>query len=331
MQARRYRYWATFLVVIMMAAVLVQLACRTGADAPTDQGKPTVVSTFYSLQYLAQRISGNRMEVVNLTPPGVEPHDWEPTPRDITTIQRARVFIYNGAGFEPWVERVVAGLPANGPLVVDTTDGLELRHGEGHDHEEETSGSNGTPQATREPDHDEEELDPHVWLDPDLYGEQARRVAGTLAQADPAGKDVYDANLTSLLEDLEELEEEMEKGLASCKRDTIVVSHSAFSYLMEHLGIKQLSISGLSPEVEPSPARMREIVRQVREIGATHIFFETLVSPAVAQTIAREVGAQTLVLNPLEGLSEQELQAGEDYLTIMRKNLANLRVALGCQ
>ena len=302
-------------MAVYMSIALCSALMACGPEAtPTQKGaapesKRIVLTTIYPLQYLAQRIGGDRVKATNLVPSGVETHDWEPSPRDIFSIQEANLFIYNGGGFEPWADRVIDGLPKDGPIVVEATAGLELGHGDGQ----------------------EDNLDPHLWLDPHRYQQQAEAIATALKKTDPPSAEVYSANLNTLREDLDQLQTEMEQGLASCERDAIVVSHAAFGYLVDRLGLEQLAVSGLSPEVEPSPARMREIIEEVQQLGATHIFFETLVNSDVSKTIAREVGAETLVLNPLEGLTKDEQKAGEDYFSIMGRNLANLRTALECR
>jgi zinc transport system substrate-binding protein len=246
----------------------------------------------------------------------VEPHDWEPSPRDIAAIQRARVFVYNGAGFEPWAARVVRDLPKNGPLVLQATDGLPLAPLAAGESEQGTAPGG---------------LDPHVWLSPALFTLQAKQVKNALAKADPAGAQTYLANLDSLKAQLAVLSDDMKRGVSSCAQNTIVTSHAAFGYLAKELGLRQVFVSGLAPESEPSPARLRHLVTEVKQLGVNYIFFETLVSPAVAQTLAREVGAKTLALNPLEGLTSEEIQAGQDYFTVMRSNLQNLRMALACR
>jgi zinc transport system substrate-binding protein len=176
---------------------------------------------------------------------------------------------------------------------------------------------------------DEPVLDPHIWLNPQLYKKQAQVVRNALVKADPESEAAYRDNLASLEKDLDELDSEMERGLSSCQRHTIVTSYAAFAYLADRYGLEQLAVTGLSPDAEPSPARLREIIQQVRDEGATHIFFETLVSPAVSETVAKEVGAQTLVLDPIEGLTPEEITGGADYFSIQRQNLANLRSPWG--
>lgn len=296
-----------FLLLFLAVLLAAVPACGTGGE-PSASGKLSIVTTFYPLQYLAEHVGGERVSVRNLVPPGVEPHDWEPRPRDITAIKRAKLFIYQGAGFDQWAERAVNSLPSNGPVVVKATERLTLLRGSDGD----------------------EPFDPHVWLDPALYAKQAIAVRDALAKADPAGQAVYTANLGALSAELDGLVSDMQRGLASCRRATIVTSHAAFAYLAERFGLTQYAISGLSPEAEPSPARLREVVQEVKRQGATHIFFETLVSDAVARTIAREAGVGTLVLNTIEGLAQEDVKAGADYISLQRQNLANLRTALGC-
>ena len=326
---------------IILSAVFIA-ACAE-PQSPTSEPKPgvgegpVVVTTFYPLEFLAKRIGGERAEVVDLVPAGTEPHDWEPTPGDITAIHDADVFIYQGAGLEAWAERVVKDLKEGGPMVVEATAGLEVMEGEGKPspHPLPTTGE-GTKGAGREDSssgtpRNDGHLDPHLWLDPQLYLKEAQTVEWALSQANPEGEAAYKANLAALTEDLNKLDEDIKAGLASCTRRTIVTSHSAFSYFVKRYDLKQIAISGISPEEEPSPARMKEIIDTVRAEGATHIFFETLIDKEVSETIAEETGAKTLVLNPIEGLTPEQARGGEDYISVMRQNLANLRLALECQ
>jgi zinc transport system substrate-binding protein len=273
-----------------------------------------VVTTTYPLEFLARKIGGPMVTVNNLVAPGVEPHDFEPSPQDMALLQRASMFLYNGGGLESWADRAAESLPASGPLVVVATSGMALASDAGAG--EGVQGS---------------QFDPHVWLDPELFSQQARTVANALSSRNPRDAATYNANLNSLLAGLAQLDNEFKQGLADCQRRTIVTSHSAFHYLATRYGLEQLALAGLSPESEPSPARLRALVQEVKASGATHVFYETLVEPRVAQTIAREAGAQVLVLNPLEGLTAEQARSGEDYFTLMRQNLANLRTALGCR
>ena len=306
------REWSKGLVWGLLLAPVLLVACTARGEQTDTSDKMTVVATLYPLQYLAQRIGGDRMEVTVLVPTGVEPHDYDPSPKDMVAIQRAELFIYNGAGLEAFASRVVAGLPTDGPIVVNATQGLPMTTASEH-------GGEGNA------------LDPHVWLDPYLYGQQAQLIHDALAQADQDGAAVYNANLSLLQDDLAKLEGEMSDGLASCSRNTMVTVHQAFGYMVERFDLIQIALAGLAPEEEPSPARMRQLIEEIELTGTTYIFFESLTTPAVAEAIARETGAKTLEMNPLEGLTKDQLSSGEDYFTIMRHNLANLRTALDCQ
>jgi zinc transport system substrate-binding protein len=297
-------------VSILLAVVAaVVLASGCGSDEG-DDGR-TVVAAFYPLAWAAEEVAGDDVEVVNLTPPGVEPHDLELTARDVERVRAAEVVLYLGHGFMPALEDAVDGhLRA-----VDLLEGQKLRPaGDEHGHEEDA--------RENEAEGDESERDPHVWLDPMRLATIASAIAEELGEPG-AGEE--------LVARLEALDAELEEGLASCERREIVTSHAAFGYLADAYGLRQIALTGLSPEAEPSPRALEELIHEVEEEGATTVFFETLVSPRLAETVAREAGAETAALDPLEGLSEERLEAGEDYVSVMGDNLDALRDALGCR
>jgi zinc transport system substrate-binding protein len=286
---------------IALAALLILAGCR-GASAPV---RPVVVATVYPLWELARQVAGDRAEVVSLVPPGVEPHDWEPSPRDVSLVQRATVFVHTGTGLDAWAGRLVAGLPGR-TTVVDASRGLSLlRLGAG--------------------------VDPHVWLDPTLAHAQAQTIADALAQADPIGRAAYLERATALAARLAALDQAFAAGLRDCARREVVASHAAFAYLTRRYGLTQVPIMGVAPEAEPSPADLAAIVQRARRLKVTHVFFEPLVSPRLAQTLAREIGATALPLDPIEGVSREQAAAGTGYVELMQANLANLRVGLGCR
>jgi len=269
-------------------------------------GKPVVVGSFYPYYYAASAVGGDRVTAVNLVPPGVEPHDWEPSPQDMRAIYDASVFVFNGY-VEAYLPRVFADLPANGPLLVNTSAGMRTRNG-----------TNGA-------------IDPHVWLDPVRMSTIVNEVAEALSQKDPAGASVYRANAQSLNASLESLDSAFLAGLATCALRTIVVAHEAFGYLSDRYNLTMVAIEGLSPDAEPTPAKIQEILNIVNQTGVRYIFYEALVDPHVAQTLADEAHVQTMVLDPLEGLTADRAATGANYLSIMRDtNLPNLRTALGC-
>jgi zinc transport system substrate-binding protein len=295
------------ILLAVVAAVMLGSGC--GSDEG-DDGR-TVVAAFYPLAWAAEEIAGDDVEVVNLTPPGVEPHDLELSARDVERVRDAEVVLYLGHGFMPALEDAVAGHPR----AVDLLEGQKLRPGVDEHAQGEDASEN-------EADGDENERDPHVWLDPMRLATIAGAIAEELGEPE-AGEE--------LVARLEALDAELEEGLANCQRREIVTSHAAFGYLADAYGLRQIALTGLSPEAEPSPRSLEELIHEVEEEGATTVFFETLVSPRLAETVAREAGAETAALDPLEGLSDERVEAGEDYVSAMRDNLDALRDALGCR
>lgn len=290
-----------------------------------DTGRMQVVASFYPLAHIAEQVGKEFVSVLNLTPAGSEPHDFDPSPRDVGTLQGSRVFVYNGAGLEPWVTRLVPELEEKGVMLVEASKELPLIAGDAHEHEEEHE----------EDEHEEGEsegefFDPHVWLDPVLFSQEVNAVASAFVVADPLHASEYMGNARVYTQELEGLHQEFTQGLASCKRRDIVTSHAAFGYLAARYNITMVPISGISPDEEPTPARLAEISDLMQERGITHIFFESLVSPKLAETISTETGAQAISLNPLEGLTDEDISNGKTYITVQRENLEALRVALDC-
>jgi zinc transport system substrate-binding protein len=282
-------------VRIVLTLICVAMLAGCGGDS-SSEGR-AVVAAFYPLAFAAQQIGGDEIDVRNMTPPGVEPHDLELSGSDVRAIADADLVLYFGDGFQLSLEDAIESTSAH---AVDLLGAVETRGG----------------------GESEQPADPHVWLDPVRYAAVAERIGEELDR--PAGADRF-------AERLRALDRDFRRGLSRCERDQIITSHTAFGYLAERYGLRQVAITGVSPEAEPTPRDLEDVVRQVRAVGATTIFFETLVSPRLAETVAREVGAKTAVLDPLEGLTEEELAAGGDYFSIMRENLAALRKALGCR
>jgi zinc transport system substrate-binding protein len=282
-----------------LGLVLLISVVLTGCGGGQSDDGETVVAAFYPLAWAAEEIGGGKLHVVNLTPPGAEPHDLELTPRDVEEIRDADVVLYLGRGFQPALERA---LEDRSGASIDLLAGRELA---------------SAPEG-------EEELpfDPHVWLDPSRFAAMASAIG---AQLDREGSG------NRLAARLRALDEEFETRLASCARRDIVTSHAAFGYLAKRYGLEQIALTGISPEAEPSPRDLERLIDEVEESDATTVFFETLVSPKLAQAVAREAGAETAVLDPLEGLTPGALAAGDDYVSVMRRNLAALREALGCR
>ncbi len=278
-------------------------------QTPPDTNKLQVVTSFYPLYFFASQIGGEMAEVMNITPAGAEPHDYEPTAQDIARIENSNLLILNGGKLESWGDKIQTNIDSKRTLVVTAGEGL----------------------ATQEVVEDGRMIvDPHVWLSPPLAGQMVDKITQGFIQADQVRTDYYIANATALKAELGMLDTEYKAGLASCAEKNIITSHAAFGYLVSTYHLIQVPITGISPDSEPSPKQLTDIARFAEDHNVKYIFFESLVSPKLSETIANEVGAETLVLNPIEGLSKEELAAGKTYLTEMRQNLGNLKIALQC-
>ncbi len=274
------------------------------------QTKMKVVGTFYPLAYFAEQVGGERVAVMNITPAGVEPHDFEPTLQDMRKVFSAKVFLLNGGGFDSWAEKMKSDLSEKGILVVDMQRSIPFM-----------DARTGT----------EFKADPHIWLDPVLAQQEVQLIRDAFIKADPSHEDVYKKNADFFLSQLQNLDSQFRIGMASCQRKEIVTSHAAFGYLAKRYNLVQISIAGLSPDEEPSAQQLARIVELVKRHQIQYIFFETLVSPKLSETVARETGALAVPLNPLEGLTDDEIKSGKTYLTEMREHLVKLRAALQCQ
>ncbi|WP_134773607.1 metal ABC transporter substrate-binding protein [Ornithinimicrobium flavum] len=286
------------------AGAATQSSGVTAVDEPL-----AVTASFYPLEYLTARVAGEAAEVSTLTRPGLDPHDVELSPREVGALGAADLVIYS-SGIQPAVDRAVETQAQGHALDVATAADL-LALGESED---------------EHADHGDE--DPHFWLDPERYGAVALVIADRLAQLDPARAAAYEANAAAVVSDLEELDQEFADGLARCDSRELVTTHEAFGYLAQRYDLHQTGITGISPESEPSAARLAEISAQVREQGVRTVYAEPLLSDAIARTVAQETGARVLTLDPADGLTQES--AGEDYLEIMRANLAALQEGLGC-
>lgn len=283
-------------IFIVSALTAMSLTgCGTNGTAKGPAGTIHVVAGFYPLEFAAARVGADRVAVVNLVQPGAEPHDLELKPSQIAQIASADLVIYLKS-LQPELDQAVE--ESNKAKALDVTTITPL------------DGS-----------------DPHVWLDPVRFMTIADSVAARLSQVDPAHAADYAARGKALHDELTKLDGEYAAGLKTCQRHEIVTSHAAFGYLAKRYGLKQIALTGLSPDTEPTPQHLADVAQQARDLHATTIFFETLVSPRVAQALATEVGAKTAVLDPIEGL---EAGSRQDYLSVMRANLVALRDALGC-
>lgn len=306
---------------MIIVAVLGVLFFRGNEPAVTDNGttgggKLQVIATFYPLAEFSRMAGGEAVEVSSIVSPGIEPHEYEPTPRDIISLEQADIFVMNGAGMEPWAERLAPGLREKGVIVLNASESVLLLAAEEIGHEQETE--------------QEGAYDPHFWLDPVFAASIVDSIRDALIEKDQAHAAAYEASVTRALSGLAALDAEYRSTISSCSRHKVITSHNAFAYLSQRYGFTAHSISGISPETEPSAGRMADLVDLAEKENIRYIFFETLVSPKVSETLAREIGAETLVFDPIEGLSPEDTALGKDYFSVMRENLANLSKALEC-
>lgn len=307
-------YRKALLPILLTSIALIAAACGSGGDSGTTVGSPSVqvtdtstpvlevVTTIYPVTYFAERIGEDRVEVRRLVPPGVEAHDFEPTSNDIIDLRNADVFVYTDPSFEVWVEDALENAASDELIVVKSAN---------------------IPAG-------EDVGDPHVWLNPVEAVEQVRAIQSALSSADPAGTEWYRANADALAAELRQLDDEYSQALASCALDTMIVSHEAYGHMAEQYGLKQAGLAGLSPEFETTPGRIADIIEQIELLGVGHILQEPIVSDALAETVADETGAEILPLHPLESLTPAEAEVGDDYFSVMRRNLDSLKIALNC-
>jgi len=298
-----------FVLGIIFVGVLTLIVNNIYKPA-VQSNKLKITASFYPLYYFSQQIAGDKANVTNITPAGAEPHDYEPTAQDIAQIENSKLLVLDGTGLEAWGNSIKQNLNPKDTMVLTVGDGI-------------------INQKVMEDG--QEVIDPHIWQSPPLDKEIVDKITQALIQIDPVNASYYQANATALKSKLDELDTQYKQGLANCAEKNIITSHAAFGYLATAYGLNQVSIAGLSPDAEPSPQQLADIVKFAKANNVKYIFFESLVSPKLSDTIATEVGAKTLVLNPIEGLTNDEIAQGKTYFTEMQNNLTNLRIALQCK
>lgn len=303
---------AVIISVIVMFA-MNQNAPQTGNLEPGEQetAKLNVVASFYPLYQFSKGVGGDRADVSTLVPSGIEPHDWEPSPGDLISLKNANVFVYNGVGMEPFVDKLIASEEYQNTIFVESTKGI------------------GLIKITEE---NEERFvnNPHVWLDPILAKQQVDAIRDAFAKADPDNAAYYEQNANDYNTKLDALDAKIRSGLSDCKKDTFMPFHDAYPYFAKRYGLKSLPLSGISPDSEVTTSELKKFIDYVKENHIQVIFDEELVDPRLAQALADEAGAKVMVFSPLEGLTDEEIKAGMTYFDKMDENLQNIQVALEC-
>ncbi len=284
-------------VLCFILSVFILTGCK---EEKTSEEKPLIFTGFYALYDFASEIAGDNAQIINMVPAGTEPHDWEPGVKDMAGLNSADMVFYNGMGMESWIDKVSGSLEGTDARFVKVSEGVKIN----------------------------DDSDPHIWLDPENVKIMCGNILSALCEADPTHREEYTDNYNSYMAELDELDNAFLSELEPYKGSSIVVSHSAYGYLCNAYGLVQESLDGASADSEPSPERMSELVDIIKNSNIKYIFCEELASQKAANTLAEETGAQLLYLNAFEGLTEEEISRGDNYITIMYSNLENIKKAL---
>ena len=271
-----------------------------GSQQSTDKNKLQVAASFYPMAEFVSAVGGEHVQVTCLVPDGAEPHDWEPSPKDLTRLGRAQVFVYNGM-VEPWAKQALDALSERKIMPVEAGHDLFARGGK---------------------------QDPHIWVSPKKAIIEVQRITEALCEADAKHTDAYKANGRAYVAKLEQLDKKLSEVAQTAPKKVFVTAHAAFGHLAADYGLRQLSVAGISAEAEPTPGDLQRLIATVKREKVRYVFFETLTDPKIAKLVAQETGAQTAVLDPLEGLDEEGCKQGLSYLKIMEQNITNLQKAL---
>lgn len=304
-----------------MASLVVSACGINNTEENSDSGKLSIITTFYPMYDFTKNIVGEKANVELLIPSTIEPHDWEPTPKDIASIQNADLFVFNSSEMETWVSDIKSSINNDNVKFIEASTEITLKES-----------TNEESHETEEDNHDESEhsheLDPHVWLSPVLAQKEVEAITKALVEIDPDNEEYYRTNSLAYIEKLQELDNRYKTELANRSTDEFITQHTAFSYLAGEYGLSQIAIAGLSPEEEPSASKLAELKSYAEEKELKVIYFEDLTSTKVAETLANELGIQTEVLYTLEGLSQEEQDEGKDYISVMEENLKQLKKSL---
>lgn len=312
----RQRRPLSLVAAFFMAWAGLNSMLYTSEGAPAERLK--IVTTLFPLYDWARVVGGELVEVRLLLPPGAEAHTYAPRPSDILATRQADLFVFLHPAMEPWAADLLAGAIRPGLRILELAQNVALMGSQSHHAETE---------------HLADEADPHVWLDPLRAAQMVRELANVLAELAPAHRDIFMANADQYCARLQELDQHIRTSLASCQRRTVIFAgHNAFRYFADRYGLTFLSpYAGFSPDAAPSPRALAALAAAVRETGSPIIFHEELVTPRVAQTIARETGAQLEMLHAIHNLSEQDFRSGVTYVSLMEENLRKLKEALDCR
>ncbi len=315
------------LIVLLSLMVILLFGCGKNQESinPIDQGKINILTTIFPLYDFAKQIGGEYVNVKSFIPAGVDPHHYEPSAKEMIELNNANLFIYNGAGYELWVDKAVQNLNQEETKVVNASLGLELLSGN-HDHDDEHA-----TEEEEEHDHEHGDFDPHVWLDPMKAKQQAALILDALIELAPEHKAAFQSNYDRLATELDQLDADYKTAFAKVTKKKVVVAHQAFSYLAHRYGFEQIAVAGLSTSNEPSQKEILKLIDVLRENDLKYVAYDSIVESKVAQTVQREANAEAITLNTIENATKPQLAAGVTYVQFMKENLAVLKKILEIQ
>ncbi len=333
------------LMAIFLAAALVLSGCgQSAAPAeepveaemlpeeaePEESIEPVlkVMASFYPYYDLAQHIGGQLVEVNQMVPAGVDPHSYEPNPQDLIQLEESHIFLYNGLDMEIWLDGALNLLENSDARLVEAGALVELLPFGGHDDDHDHGHDHDHDDDDDDDDHHHGDWDPHIWTDPLNMKTIAAELASVFSKLDPENTSVYQENYDTYAAAIDELDEAFRRLAEDADQKVMLVSHSAFGYLADRYGFREIAVAGVNPHAEPNPGRLAELVRLAREYELEYIFFEALANPRTAEVLANEAGLTPLMLHNLEGLTQDQRDAGENYFSLMHENISTLRQAM---
>ncbi|MGB2992508.1 MAG: zinc ABC transporter substrate-binding protein [Paenisporosarcina sp.] len=326
-----------FLLNIVASLALFSAACGdTNTTTDTNQSDTlTVYTTVYPLTYFTKRIGGENVQVKSIYPAGSNEHTFDPTQKDMMSLADADLFFYIGLGLEGFVDNAKKTLANEDVTMIATADAVTDEdlavsevHEDDHATDEEKSEEQHTEDEEGHEDHDHGEIDPHLWISPQLSVQLATTIKDSLIAKDPNNKETYAKNYDALVNDLKQLDSDFKKMADASSNKTFFVSHAAFGYLAGAYGLEQVAVAGLNSQDEPSQKELTEIVKSAKSMNIDTILFEQNVSSNLTKVIQNEIGAEALTMHNLGVLTPQDIDNNEDYFTLMEKNLDTLSQAL---
>jgi zinc transport system substrate-binding protein len=324
------------LLLLMIFSFLILQTKPKIFNNPNNSNKIKFVASFFPLFDFAQNVGGDLIQIENITHQ-TDPHEFEPTIQDLTKIYNSNFFIYQGAGFDTWANKITTQIKTEKPQIkiINMTSNFELmaeKNEEKVSNETSQTLQNNSSNSVQNNSKTEKiNYNPHIWLDPIKVITQAQIIRDGLIQIDSKNKEIYEANAQNYIKKLQNLDQKYKTELQNCRQKTIIAPHDAYIYLAKRYNFQTLSIVGLEPSSEPTIQEITSIIQAIKDQKLKYIFYEKNNTPKFAQTIASETGVQSLILDSIESPDKEQIEKGENYVTIMEKNLENLKIALECK